>query len=42
VRTEPRALLGPSKRADRELRKAWVAVASLPVAMVLAWSLAKG
>lgn len=22
VRTEPRALLGPSKRADRELRKA--------------------
>ena len=31
MRTEPRAHLGPSKRADRELRKAWAAVASLPV-----------
>ena len=35
MRTEPRAHLGPSKRADRELRKAWVAVASLPLAMVV-------
>jgi hypothetical protein len=42
VRTEPRAHLGPSKRADRELRRAWVAVASLPVAMVLAMVVGEG
>lgn len=42
MRTEPRAPLGPSKRADRELRKAWVAVASLPMAMVLAMVVGEG
>ena len=40
--TEPGSRIGPSKHADRDLRKAWVAVALLPVAFVLAMVVGEG
>jgi hypothetical protein len=35
-------MIGPSKHADRDLRRAWVAVALLPVALVLAMVVGEG
>jgi uncharacterized membrane protein len=42
VRAEPVLGVGPSKHADRDLRLAWVAVALLPVALVLAMVVGEG
>jgi hypothetical protein len=39
---EPASMIGPSKYADRDLRRAWVAVALLPVALVLAMVVGEG
>jgi uncharacterized membrane protein len=42
VSTETGSSVGLSKHADRDQRKAWVAVASLPVALVLAMFVGEG
>jgi hypothetical protein len=42
VRAEPASGVGLSRRADRDLRRAWVAVALLPVALVLAMVVGEG
>lgn len=40
--SETGSSVGPSKHGDRDLRKAWVAVALLPVAFVLAMLVGEG
>jgi hypothetical protein len=42
VPAEPASMIGPSKHADRDPRRAWVAVALLPVALVLAMVVGEG
>jgi hypothetical protein len=42
VLTQPASSVGPSSHADRDLRRAWVAVALLPVALVLAMVVGEG
>jgi uncharacterized membrane protein len=42
VLTQPTSSVGPSRHADRDLRRAWVAVALLPVALVLAMVVGEG
>src|SRR5512132_2684203 len=42
VRTQPASSVGPSRHAARDLRRAWVAVALLPVALVLAMLVGEG
>ena len=40
--TQPASSVGPSSHADRDLRRAWGAVALLPVALVLAMVVGEG
>jgi hypothetical protein len=42
VLTQPASSVGPSRHADRDLRRAWVAVTSLPVTLVLAMVVGEG
>jgi uncharacterized membrane protein len=42
VRAQPATSVGPSRHAARDLRRAWVAVALLPVALVLAMVVGEG